>query len=118
MGEQTLGSEIARLRAAAGITLRQFAKKVGISASHQSDIEHDRRRPSREVLRRIATQLRHVGGTYEHLDRLNTGIDPELQRWASETPGVRAMLRSVHDSGEDPREVLRRLEEAAKEDKR
>jgi transcriptional regulator with XRE-family HTH domain len=104
----TLGEEIRRRRLEAGITLRKFAVKVGISAAHLSDVEHDRRRPSEDVLKRIAAELKR--GTYEALDLLMPRLEPEMQEWVAETPEVRQMLRAVRESGRDPREVLREIQ--------
>jgi transcriptional regulator with XRE-family HTH domain len=107
---RTLGPEIRRLRTAAGFTLRDFAKKLGISAAYQSDIEHDRRRPPDPLLRKMVELLAHVGARYEALEELDTRMDPEIRVWANATPGVREMLRKMRDSGRDPREVIRELE--------
>lgn len=104
----TLGSEIQRLRTEAGFTLRGFALKVEISAAFLSDIERERRRPSEEVLRRIAKQL--PGINYEELDALNTTLEQDLQRMVAESPEARQLLRSVFESKRDPREVLRELQ--------
>ena len=106
--EKTLGGEIQRLRTEAGFTLRGFALKVEISAAFLSDIERDRRRPSEEVLRRIARQL--PGTSYEELDTLSTTLERDLQRMVAETPEARQLLRTVFESKRDPREVLRELQ--------
>ncbi len=113
--EQSLGSEIGALRTKAGLTLREFARRIGISAAHQSDIEHDRRRPGPEVLLRIVSELSGVGASLDVLERLNTQLDPETRRWLAETPAARQMLRAVRESNRDPREILRTLEQASKE---
>lgn len=116
--KRTLGSEIKQLRTEAKITLRKFADTIGISPAHQSDIEHDRRRPSPDVLKRIAKALRSVGATYETLDLLSTRLDPEVQEWVAETPSARQMLRAVRDSGRDPREVLKQIQELLSNEKK
>jgi transcriptional regulator with XRE-family HTH domain len=113
----TLGEEIRRRRLEAGITLRKFAVKAGISAAHLSDVEHDRRRPSEEVLKRIAAELKRGGVTYEALDLLMPRLEPEMQEWVAETPEVRQMLRAVRESGRDPREVLRDIQQMLKRQK-
>jgi transcriptional regulator with XRE-family HTH domain len=115
---ETLGQEILRLRTLAGVTLRAFAELIGVSAAYVSDIEHDRRRPSEEVLRRIAKKLKHVGATFEGLDQLNTRLDRDIQKWVATTPAVRQMLRQVKQSGRDPKEILRQLQDDAKGTKR
>src|SRR5262249_11876703 len=111
----TLGEEVGRLRTKAGYTLRKFATDyLNVSAAHLSDIEHNRRRPSKELLEKIVNHLKHVGATYESLDRLNTRLEPEIQRWVSEQPAARQLLRKVKESGQDPRDVLRKLEQVLK----
>ena len=71
MARRTLGQHIRYLRTGGGRrhprSLRQFAEDVGISAPHQCDIEHGRRRPSDGVLRKIAQEL---GAAYAELYRL------------------------------------------------
>ncbi len=111
---ETLGNEIQRLRMAAELTLRGLAQKVEISAAFLSDIERDRRRPSEEVLRRIAREL--PGATYEDLDLLNTKLEQDLQRMVAETPEARQLLRTVFDGKENPRDVLRRLQKELSKD--
>jgi transcriptional regulator with XRE-family HTH domain len=105
-----LGQEIRRLRLESGLSLRGLGARIQASAAHLSDIEHDRRRPSEQLLRKIAFALREGGATFESLERLWTGLDAETQEWASSTPGVRALLRLVRESGREPREILRVLE--------
>jgi len=114
----TLGQEIQRLRLEAGITLRRFAELIGVSAAYVSDIEHDRRRPSADVLRRIADELKQVGATYIGLDKLNSRLDPDLQKWVSLTPAVRQMLREVKNSGSDPLDIIRHLQDNASKKKK
>lgn len=107
---ETLGAEIQRLRSKADVTLRGFAEKVGVSAAHLSDIERDRRRPSEKVLRVIVQKLAHVGATAEGMDQLNTRLEPDLQRWVSEQPAARQLLRKVFESDRDPRDIVKQLE--------
>ncbi|MHB8078451.1 MAG: helix-turn-helix domain-containing protein [Candidatus Krumholzibacteriia bacterium] len=104
--------EIRRLRLEAGITLRGLAGEVEVSAAHLSDVEHDRRRPSEQLLRRIAQRLQSVGATFAALEGLVTGLDPLTREWAASTPGARALLRTVVASGQNPRDILRALEMA------
>ena len=108
----TLGSEIRRLRGLSNVTLRRFAQRVGVSAPHLSDIERNRRRPSRELLRRIAGEFRSVGGTHARRDRLDTRFESDLQEWAAATPEVRMLLRKVKESGRPVSDVLKELERA------
>jgi transcriptional regulator with XRE-family HTH domain len=105
-----LGEEIRRLRLHAGFTLRGLAADLGVSAAHLSDIEHNRRRPSEKLLRKIADKLRKVGATYDSLERLTSGIDTETREWAASTPGARALLRRLLEADIDPQEIHRALE--------
>lgn len=110
MGEKkTLGSEIRRLRLESGKTLRAFARQLGHTAAHQSDIERGRRMPSEEVLRKIAVALEHVGASYDEFKELDTRLDPELERWIQEHPPARAMLRETKASGRPVGEILEEL---------
>ncbi len=111
---ETLGLEILRLRNLAKITLRAFAEKIEVSPAYVSDIEHDRRRPSEEVLRKIAKELKDVGATYEALDSLNSRLERDIQAWVADNPSVRQMLRQVKQSGRDPKDILKQLEADAK----
>lgn len=106
---KTLGDEIRRLRLKADITLRSFARKLGHTAAHQSDIEHGRRMPSEEVLRKTVQELAHVGATYEALKELDTRLGDDLQEWIQKTPEARALLRETKASGRSARQVLEEL---------
>lgn len=106
----TLGQELLRLRLRAGITLRGLARDLQISAAHLSDIEHDRRRPSERLLRRLAGELKDVGATFEALELLVTGVDPATRDWVASTPGVRALLRKILESGRSPQDISLALE--------
>ena len=105
-----LGQEITRLRLECGFTLRRLAARLEISAAHLSDIEHNHRRPSEMLLRRIAQQLRPAGATFDTLEEFVTGVDPDTREWIASTPGVRKLLRTVKQSGREPLQLLRVLE--------
>ena len=107
----TLGREIRRLRTLSGTSLRGFAQSIGVSAPHLSDIERDRRRPSRELLMTIARALHPVGATHAGLDRLDARFESDLLEWTSETPEVRILLRKIKESGLPVSEILQFLEE-------
>ncbi len=110
MNPPNLGEEIRRLRLRAEFTLRGLAADLGISAAHMSDIEHNRRRPSEKLLRKIADKLRKVGATYGNLEQLLSGIDTKTREWAASTPGARALLRQLLEADRDPQEIRRALE--------
>jgi len=106
----TLGREIRRLRTLSGTSLRGFAAEIGVSAPHLSDIERDRRRPSRELLKIIARALAPVGATHAGLDRLDARFEADLLEWTSETPEVRILLRKIKESGRSIAEIIKLLE--------
>jgi transcriptional regulator with XRE-family HTH domain len=113
-----LGAEIRRLRLLAASSLRGLAARLEVSAAHLSDIEHDRRRPSEKLLRKIARELKPVGASFESLHELITGIDPETRDWVATTPGVRRLLLKVRESGRSPHKILLLLEETVLRDHR
>lgn len=101
---ETLGEHVSRLRNERGITLRSLARLVGISAPFMSDLEHDRRRPSKETLAKIATVLgAPLSALARHSisrDRLALiNRDPELvellQRVMSDQHCRRLVLRAL-----------------------
>ncbi len=92
------------------MTLRGLAGTLQVSAAHLSDIEHNRRRPSDDLLRKIARALRRVGATFESLEPLATGLDPDTRDWVASTPGVRKLLRTLKQSGQHPLDILPALE--------
>jgi len=106
----SLGHEIRRLRTSAGTTLRGLARTVGVSAPHLSDIERDRRRPSKPLLKKLVGELKSTGATYADLDRLDTRLEADLQEWTAANPEVRMLLRRVKESGRPVGEVLEKLE--------
>ena len=110
MNPPHLGEEIRRLRLRAGFTLRGLASDLDVSAAHMSDIEHNRRRPSEKLLRKIADKLRKVGATFESLEQLLSGIDTKTREWAASTPGARALLHRLLEADRDPQEIHRALE--------
>lgn len=107
----SLGDTIRKLRLRAGLALREMARRVGVSASHQSDIEHGRRMPSDEVLRKIADQLSEVGGTFEAMRLLKPQLEEDLDKWVTADRHVRQLLREWKDSGVSGRRLLERYRE-------
>lgn len=106
----TLGGELRRLRTSAGTTLRGLARTVDVSAPHLSDIERDRRRPSKALLAKLVVELQSVGASVAGLDRLDARFERDLQEWAAATPEVRRLLRQVKESGRPVSDVLKDLE--------
>jgi len=57
MNEISLGQRLHELRDRVDLSLRESAKKVGISSPFLSDIELGRRFPSEEILAKLASAL-------------------------------------------------------------
>ncbi len=99
-----LGQELRRLRQEAGLTLRGLAATLGVSAAHLSDIEHNHRRPSDDLLRKIARALRKAGATFASRHGIGPRyprvgrIDPRGPYAATHAETVRATA-SGHSSG-------------------
>jgi transcriptional regulator with XRE-family HTH domain len=55
--QTTLGGAIKRLRAASGMTQKEFAEVLSISSTYLSNLEADRREPSIQLLRKMASSL-------------------------------------------------------------
>jgi len=96
---KTLGERIRELREKKDLSLREFAKKLDLSAAFLSDVELGRRFPSDEVLSKIATVL----GVSEHeLKSFDTRAPMnELKRRAVSNPLVGIALRRVADLSPD-----------------
>jgi transcriptional regulator with XRE-family HTH domain len=90
----TLGAAVRYLREARSLTLRELARRVGVSAPFLSDIEHNRR--STERLKELAQALDVAP---EELARFDTRLAPELREWVASTPGMPDLLRELKESG-------------------
>ena len=109
---ESLGQAIRRLRLAADYRLREFAILIELSAAYLSDIEHDRRIPTEDVLGSIARVLgKRVKVTYEELRSLSTRLESDLQRMVQQNPEVGQLLREVRKTGRPARDVIRELQE-------
>lgn len=112
MTKESLGQAIRRLRLSADYKLREFAGLVGRSAAYLSDIEHDRRNPTEDVLQTIASVLgNRVQVTYEELRRLSARLETDVQRMVEQNPEVGQLLREVRQTGRPARDVIRELQE-------
>lgn len=85
-----LGERIKNHRQASGLTLRGFARAVGIAPAFVVDIESGHRMPGHDVLGRIAATL---GIPLAELQALDPRITPEVREWMDGDPCVSAFLR-------------------------
>jgi transcriptional regulator with XRE-family HTH domain len=99
-----LGERIRELREEQDFSVREFAKKVKISAPFLSDVELGRRHPSEDVLKTIAVAL---GTRLEDLKKHDSRPPmQELKRIAASNPAMGFALRRVVDEGVSPDELL------------
>ena len=106
---KTLGERIRELREAQDSSLRELAKKLGVTPPFWSDVELGRRHPSDEVLARAARLLRVAFDDLKKLDARPAG--QELKRIAMTNPALGFALRKLVDEGVSPadlHEFLRR----------
>ncbi len=91
---KTLGERIRAARVELGFKLRPFAKKLNISPTHLSDIEHDRRVPSEELLGEIAREL---SLDFDELMKLTGRLGDRAKRYAQEEPAAAALFRKLSE---------------------
>jgi transcriptional regulator with XRE-family HTH domain len=105
---QTLGVRIRELREERDLSLREFAKKIKVSAPFLSDVELGRRYPSDDVLKTIAQSL---GTSLEDLKKHDARPPvQELKRISASNPAMGFALRKVVDEGVSPDELLKFLQ--------
>lgn len=103
----SLGRRIRDRRQELKLTVRGFASRIGVQPPFVTDIEADRRRPSPEVLDRIASVL---DLKLAELQALDPRITPEVKEWMDEEPRVSSLLRRLRDDP-DRDELLRQIEQ-------
>jgi transcriptional regulator with XRE-family HTH domain len=108
---KTLGQVIRDARVAAGQSLREFARNLGITPSYQSDIENDRRIPSEEVLKKIAGLLNL---DFEDLMALGGRFGEDAERYLRRHPTAGALFRKLSETNA-PEDVLRKMLKEAEE---
>lgn len=91
----TLGEQIRAAREAKGMTLRALARAAGVSAPYMSDLEHDRRNPSKQTLDRIASAAEIDVVLLEAA----IGYTRDLADWIRRDPSLVALLRESRRTG-------------------
>lgn len=113
---KNLGQRIRELREQNDYSLREFAKKMEISAAHQSDIELGRRFPSEDLLAKMVPILKT---TVEELQKHDTRAPIEdLKRIAEEQPAYGFALRKMVEQDVRPDDILKWLEGKSKQEKK
>ena len=109
---KTLGEYIRELREKNDLSLREFAKRLNLSAPFVSDIELGRRYPSEDVLEKIAKTL---GVSTEELRSYDTRVPiSELKKLVKSSPAYGIALRKLADKKISPEEIIRIAEKKEK----
>ena len=104
---KTLGEYLRELRETKDFSVRELAKRLGVSAPFLSDVELGRRHPSNDVLSKLAREL---DTTVVELRRHDARAPiQELRRIAASNPAMGFALRKVVEDGVDPEDLLRYL---------
>lgn len=103
--ELSLGDRVRSARVAAGWSLRELAKRLHKTPSYLSDIENDRRVPSEETLRDLATIL---GLDFDELMAAAGRFGEEADRYMREHPTAGVLMRrlSQHNLNRSALEAL------------
>lgn len=101
---KTLGERLRELREQQDISVRELARKLGVSPPFWSDVELGRRHPSDEVLGKAAKLL---GTPFDELKKHDARPPvQELKRIAAANPAMGFALRQVVDEGVSPEDLL------------
>lgn len=101
--KKTLGMRIRELREEKDLSLREFAKNLGLSAAFISDVELSRRHPSDNVLAQMA---RILETSLDELTTFDTRVPlEELKRLVNENPEYGRAFRRVINKKVTPEEL-------------
>jgi PTS system nitrogen regulatory IIA component len=87
------------MRLAAGLSLREMARRIGVSAAYLSSVEREQvASPTHERLRAMAEVL---GVPARRITALSDRLSPDLIAFLEATPGAVRFLRAARDAGLD-----------------
>ena len=113
---KTLGLRIRELREGKDLSLREFAKTLGLSAAFVSDVELGRRHPSDSVLAKMAQIL---DTSLEDLAAFDTRAPVEdIKRLTNENPAYGLAFRKVIGENVTPEELMQLAENKRKKTNR
>ena len=113
---KTFGQRIRELREQKDLSLRELAKKIGVSAAFLSDVELGRRYPSEKVLIGVA---QHLDTTQEDLRKYDTRPPvAELKRLAEAEPLYGVAFRKMIDKKISPQDLIDFAEQSSKRKKK
>ena len=104
---KVLGERVRELRTERDLSLRELATRIGVSVAFMSDVELGRRRPSDNVLLRIAREL---GSSMDDLRRYDSRPPlREMREMAARDPQYGLAFRRMVDADVQPDEIMRFL---------
>ena len=111
----TFGEFIAQKRIEKGITLRDMASRLGVTAPYLSDVEKDRRNPfDMDKLTLLATILQlspeENAQMLDLVGKKRNSVAPDLPEYIMERDYVSAALRTARDLNAGEEEWLRFVE--------
>ena len=107
--DETFGDRVRTARARKHLTLRDAAEKIGRSASFLSDIEHDRRLPSEDVLQDLA-QLLDLDP--DDLMASSGRLPTVVAEYLKTTPDAARLFRTLSSRGVGPAGVKQLIDQA------
>ncbi len=105
---KSLGEEIRSARVAKGLGLRELARLLEKAPSYVSDIEHDRRVPSEQVLRAICT---HLDLDFDRALALAGRLGDDADRYLKREPAAGLLLRRAQESGLGEEELKKLIQQ-------
>ena len=105
---KTLGQRIRELREDRDQSLRELAKKIGVSAAFLSDVELARRFPSDEHMKALAVELDTTLGELQKND--TRPPFKEFRRVTASDPAYGLAFRKLIDEKVSPEELLKFVE--------
>jgi transcriptional regulator with XRE-family HTH domain len=97
---RTLGEAVRFVRERRGLTLREVARRIGVSAPFLSDVEHNRR--STDKLHELASAL---DVPFEDLSKFDGRLSGDIKEWIAANPQVAALLEELRASGRTAQEL-------------
>ena len=98
--------------------LREIARRLELAPSYISDIENDRRVPSEEVLRQLATEL---SVEFDELMSLAGRVGNEAEKYLKRSPAATTLFRRIHErnfSDDDIKDLLKNVDRISKRKER
>jgi transcriptional regulator with XRE-family HTH domain len=108
MERSSVGEIIREARVSQGLKLRELAKRMDIAPSYLSDIENERRVPSEELIRKIAS---HLSLDFDDLMARTGKLGGRTDRYLRRTPEAGVLFRKLSESNFPPDEVKKLIVE-------